>query len=194
MDLYYSDLRFNLYINHLNIKITAELKQAEADIVAASLIRIEQEPLPAAFTFDYLISLHQQLFQEIYPWAGVVRTDDISKGISHFAPATKIPRYAGMIFNDLNNREFMQENCSDEDFITGTAKLLTQINNLHPFYEGNGRSQRLFLSKIAIACGYQFDWTKAHQWEIEAAAIRGIDDDYEPHQRLLARIASKIQK
>nr|WP_226929701.1 Fic family protein [Fusobacterium necrophorum] len=111
-------------------------------------------------TFDYkhLKSLHKELFKDIYDWAGKERTVDISKPGTLFCRAIFIEEEAKRIFNSLKKDNFLKDIKDKTEFSEKLGQVFLDINMLHPFREGNGRSQRLFISDLAKENGYRLEW------------------------------------
>ncbi|WP_429002572.1 Fic family protein [Xanthomonas fragariae] len=79
------------------------LEVAEADFAATAVESIEIGAPP--FDLDYLRNLHRQLFDEVYDWAGCLRTVDIAKGATRFCIASRIKLEANQLFNQLNSTD-----------------------------------------------------------------------------------------
>lgn len=96
-----------------------------------------------------LLTIHHQLFQDVYEWAGKVRTVNISKDGKPF--------FHGERFNiafqyiDILIKEFRAiEKTENKALAYKLAEILDNVNYLHPFREGNGRVQREFLRLLAL--------------------------------------------
>lgn len=116
---------------------------------------------PPAFTGDlkHLQAIHRHLFQDVYDWAGQLRTVDIAKQDGeHFMPMSLLQRGAGYAFDELRQDSFLRGMQPDR-FVARLAHHYDQINYLHPFREGNGRTQRMFWSQVAVEAGYELDWS-----------------------------------
>lgn len=70
--------------NYFGITDSASLNEVEADIAAVQVQKILKQPPPDTFTPAHLCSVHEQIFSEVYPWAGQYRQVDIAKGDTHF--------------------------------------------------------------------------------------------------------------
>ena len=101
---------------------------------------------------ESLFSIHKQLFQDIYAWAGKERTVEISKDGKQFFPISNFEnafRYIDGLVSD-----FKKIKRSDKDKIAESlAQILDNINYLHPFRDGNGRVQREFIRMLALEKG-----------------------------------------
>lgn len=160
--------------NKFDIQEAGLLDQIEADLSTARLIELTESPLEGSFDLEHLKRIHYWLFQDIYAWAGEVRTVDISRSGSRFANVNHIERYAESLFSGLAIEGWLA------DLPVGLmaehlAHYLSEINALHPFREGNGRAQRAFIAALANQSGYILDYTDLSQEQvypvIEAAQI-----------------------
>lgn len=130
-----------------------------------------------------MLEIHRYLFQDIYPWAGQLRRVDIIKGGDEFSHYADIPHR----FNELV-AELRRENClaglSREDFSRRLGYFLGVINTLHPFREGNGRTQRVFCDAIASGAGYEIQWESVGN----AAMVEACKDAFARNYRKLERL------
>lgn len=115
------------------------------------------------------------LFQDIYSWAGAVRTVDIAKG-SMFCLTQHIQSYAQTIFL-VYHTDCMRMKGDPERFIHIFTKYYADLNALHPFREGNGRSQKAFAWELCFRCGYEFDLSHTNHEEMLSASISLIEGD-----------------
>lgn len=120
-------------------------------------------PLPDRLNFNYLKKLHRFLFSDVYPWAGKTRADlglsgTIRKEDSKFfCMSEKIDDKQKRIFREFKQLDELARCVKPEGFADGLAKLWNDLNYLHPFVEGNGRTTRLFINEICRRVGIQFD-------------------------------------
>ncbi len=157
-------------VNKLGMQDSKTLQSREA---ALTIVRVDEyrNHLPQAdFDLIHLQSIHQHIFQDLYNWAGELRSFDTRKGICEFTPAQDIHSECINLFTSLANDSYL-ENLNTRNFITQLARYYSLLNKIHPFPEGNGRCQRLFFEHLAWNAGYQLDWNKVYAWEIEETAI-----------------------
>jgi len=129
--------------NKLGITDAVGLHQIEATAVSIRLLELSVHPLPGQFDLDHLKAIHRYLFQDIYDWAGELRQVDISRGSSYFAHFGYIFSNATSLFTRLAQEQTLLGLPPDQ-FARRAAYYLGEINVLHPFREGNGRTQRVF--------------------------------------------------
>jgi cell filamentation protein len=176
--------------NKLGITDEVALTVAEREITAATVAGIMEKPVRGKLDFNHLCAIHRAIFRDIFDWAGKPRTVNISKG-NPFCMSHAIPEYAQDIFGSLKN----------EDFLLGTAMgeipkrltyYLSEINVLHPFREGNGRTQRTFIEYLAQSAGYYVDFSGVSGEEMIEASVLSFDKEYAKMNEMFSRITSPI--
>lgn len=159
--------------NHFGITDSASLNEVEADIAGVQIQKILKEPAPQVFTAAHLCALHEQVFSEVYPWAGHYRQVDIAKGDTHFLKHQDIPAELNVLFADLAKANFLQ-GATPQVFSEAMGAFLVRLNFVHPFREGNGRVQRLLVTQIATNAGRTLDWQPVGNEAMKQACIAGI--------------------
>jgi cell filamentation protein len=143
--------------NKLGLQNQEELDAFEADITALRTIALDNNPVDGQFDLEHLKKIHFEVFQDIYEWAGKIRTVDIWKNESHFANIRMIDSAANRVFTDLAKENFFEG--KDLEFVAKRlAHYLSELNVLHPFRDGNGRTQRIFISQLAQRAGYALNY------------------------------------
>lgn len=136
--------------NRLGLRSHEQLDAFEAEITAQRA----DEPLPnGRFTVTHYRNLHHHLFQDVYPWAGRYRTVRITKGNTTFCYPEQIDREMKHLFAWLGERNRLR-GLSEESFAAQAAHFLSELNAVHPFREGNGRTQNIFLLLLAEQAGH----------------------------------------
>lgn len=143
--------------NLLGIIDTTSLHQAESAITQATLADLYRNPVNGIFDLLHLQEIHRRIFSEIYSFAGELRQVDIMKGGRLFLPCALIEQEANEIFSQLKDENFL---CgfSLEKFSQRAGFYLGQINKIHAFREGNGRTQRVFVDQLARQNNYYIKW------------------------------------
>jgi cell filamentation protein len=138
--------------NRLDLRDTGILEAFEVEI---STLRAE-EPLPRG-TFDsaHYRNIHHHLFQDVNEWAGQYRTVRTSKGGNAFCYPEHIPAQMDALFRSIRGGEAFAEK-SRSEFLTEATRFLGELNAIHPFREGNGRTQLAFLGLIGALAGHPF--------------------------------------
>lgn len=180
-----------VFINKLGIRDPKALIAAETDFSTLQHELYCNKPLPATFDLDHLQAIHKQLFGDIYAWAGQLRGYDIRKGICEFTPHDKITHYAEVVYSQLTNENYLQ-GFSLKKLIPRLAYYYDMTNRLHPFPEGNGRTQRLFIEHLAANAGYFTDWASVHAWEVVEVAERSFKGNLEPTLFMFENITSAM--
>ena len=171
-------------INKLGIKEDAGLAEAEAEIVSIRIAEWSRSPLVNAFDFAHYKAIHAHLFGDLYDWAGQVRTADLSKRGTRFCPAQEIERRAELIFACLRQMDFLR-GMEHGDFVEELTDFYCSTNELHPFREGNGRTQRLFLSQLARNAGYVLNFSEMDSDLLMIATIQAAQGVTDLLKRLL---------
>jgi len=174
----------NVLRNVLNIENDTELEEAEELLTELAASQIEFKPPP--YDLEYLKGIHQQLFVDLYEWAGELRTIDISKGATCFCSCNRIAPEADKKFRELKNADYY-DNHDRSNLVTAVAEFYVELNMVHPFREGNGRAQRILFEHIIISCGFEFDLEGITQPEWVHANVAGVNCDYAPMAKLFAR-------
>lgn len=156
--------------NKLNITGARELFEAEKELTAIRLRELQESPIKGKFDFEHLKAIHKYIFQDIYEWAGKVRTVEIGKG-NLFCTTAFIQEYAESVFKKYYPQCQSAKN-NIEDFVRVFADNYGDLNALHPFREGNGRTQREFARLICLECGYDFNLScTTHKEMLEASKL-----------------------
>ena len=152
MDKVYCYPDTDILKNKLNIHDQKQLLKAETRIVSIRLYQLCDNPISGNFDFDHLCNIHHHIFQDVYDWAGELRTVNIAKK-SLFCLVQHMADYAQTIFLAYY-KDCMRAKDNPEEFIHVLAEHYADLNALHPFREGNGRSQREFCRELCLKCGY----------------------------------------
>ena len=162
--------------NKAEITNAEDLDTYEGELSTLRSIEILESPIAGQFDLAHLQRIHLALFQDVYDWAGKIRTVDISRGNSRFANVRFIESAANEIFNKLARENWL--NGLDADALSKRlAHYLSEINALHPFREGNGRVQRIFISQLSLSAGYQLDYSDLEQEQIYQAMELAFNGD-----------------
>ena len=139
----------NVLINKLDIHNEKVLQKFEAKITAAKLLALRKKGIIGNFDTQHLIDIHTYLFEDIYPFAGKFRNENIAKGVFRFAEFEYIEPELERLLNELKSENYL-EGLSKEDLTQRLAYYLSELNVLHPFREGNGRTIREFIRELAL--------------------------------------------
>ncbi|MFV0518388.1 MAG: Fic/DOC family protein [Aminipila sp.] len=178
----------NSYVlkNKLNITDIDELKQAEREITSLRAAQLVVEPIMGEFDFNHLQRIHAFLFGDIYEWAGKPRNVDISKG-NKFCLYQYINEQMSRIFQELREENYLK-GLAFEHLAKRLAYYLGEINAIHPFREGNGRTQRIFIEELAGSLGYNIDWYKISKDEMLEASLTTFKKEYGLMETLMKNV------
>lgn len=165
-------------INKFNIKDENKLSNIEAAITFAKASELEKTPINGNFDLEHYLAIHRYLFEDIYDWAGKIRTVEMSKKGTSFAKSEEIEELCNGCFDRLKNMNYFH-GMSFAQFVENIVDLYCTINIIHPFREGNGRTQRIFISQLIRYNGYDIDFSAIDADELMIATIHsasGIND------------------
>lgn len=177
--------------NKLGITDPAQLKEAEAAIVAVRANEILQNPPAGVMDYSYLKELHRRLFSDIYDFAGTTRTVDIAKGGSAFCYVQFIEDEQRRIFAAL--RKNFSARMSKEQFVKHLVMLSADLNALHPFREGNGRTLRLFYTLLARHCGFHLSYDAVEPNQMMLADVLAFQGDFALLTEVYGMIVSALE-
>lgn len=162
--------------NLRDIRDPGILSEYEADATARRLRQLERTPQTGDFDLGHLRAIHRYIFQDMFDWAGEFRTVNISKSGDSFAFHEYIVPTLNKTFEDLRNERHLGGS-DPETFARRAAWYLGEINAIHPFREGNGRTQREFIRQLAVHSGLLIDWTRISQEQMIEASRRSLRVD-----------------
>lgn len=158
--------------NRLGIIEPEQLAQAEANLSIARILQLERgHPVPGRWDLAHLCRVHGFLFQDVYDWAGRVRTVAMAKG-PDFHPLPQ-PAYADAIFARLAAARQLR-GLNRARFLTAIAQLQSELFALHPFREGNTRSTTTFVSMLAREAGWRLAWGECDPAAVQEALRRSF--------------------
>lgn len=166
-----------VFRNKLDIRNDQELLIAEEVFGGGREYQLQNDPkiIGGVSDFARLKAIHRYLFQDLYDWAGEIRTVNIEKGFgwfsfSRFADSDAIEQLGSEIFAALKLENYLK-GLDPKSFSERAAHYYDQLNVLHPFRDGNGRALRVFMQDLAREAGYQLDLTKIDRDTLIKAAV-----------------------
>jgi len=139
--------------NKLDIRDAATLDLAERRFTT---IRARQGIPQGDFDLGHLKAIHHHLFQDVYEWAGKIRTVEISKGESQFQFRQYIETGMADVHSRLVKAGFLR-GMERSAFAAEAGRIIGDANYVHPFREGNGRTQLQYLKQFAEQAGHSLD-------------------------------------
>lgn len=140
--------------NKLDLRDADRLDFFERELVAQ---RAAQGVPSGDFDLAHLRAIHRHLFQDVYDWAGEIRTVEIAKGGNQF----QFRRYISTGMADVHKRIVAGGHLKDLNeatFCDQAAEIIGDVNYCHPFREGNGRTLALYLTQFAANAGHRLDF------------------------------------
>lgn len=149
-------------VNKFNIKDAEAAHAIEYKFASVRELELAVSPIEGKFDFDHLQAIHKHVFQDMYDWAGEVRTVDFAK---RNRTTGYVNRFVPGIVMDLKVEDFNKfiadhnqlKEMTKPEFVKAITEVHTMINELHPFREGNGRSTRIFLAHLAREAGFELN-------------------------------------
>lgn len=173
--------------NKLGATTNEMLEDRERDITALRIVMLKANPISGNFDLKHLKAIHRFIFSPIYHWAGQIRQGSLSKGETVFTFPERIEPELNKIFKQLKRENYLQ-GLNKENIAKKLAFYLGELNAHHPFREGNGRVQRIFISDLAYQAGYKLDFSHISQDEmIEASILAFRKADYSLLEALILR-------
>lgn len=159
--------------NKVGAVTSAALRAAENDLLEFRVTELRAHPDHVVRSYDlaHLKALHFHLFQDVYEWAGELRTVGIAKGEGHdtsFIPPLEIDRPVAHVAQRIVDTDRLRT-LRAGDVIDEVTYLYDYINFAHPFREGNGRTQREFFAQLLSESGRGLSWDRMEMDDLHAA-------------------------
>ena len=160
---------------------------------AARTYELLQNPVAGGFDTAHLKAIHKRVFQDVFSWAGEFRTTMLGKAEhpgkppTWFTPQHLLEHEAGRIFEWLNRANLLR-GLHRVEFAHQIGRLLAEVNKLHPFREGNGRAQRLFVDAVARQAGHNMHFDVVSRERMIRASIEAIHGNLATMTRMFEEI------
>lgn len=169
-----------------------ESHDIEREITAVRIDRLKASPIKGNYDFKHLSAIHKRIFDKLYDHAGQKR------------PKTEIWAKQGhmsfrSIFADIDNAEKMVDDARDklgdfknlakEEFVDKFTEAYAEVNQAHPFEEGNGRATRTMFEQLADEAGYKLDLSEVPKQQWDIASLKSGR-----HQQLYERGLVKVDR
>jgi cell filamentation protein len=146
------------------------------------------EPLPIGrLGVRHYQAIHRHLFQDVFPWAGKLRTVRISKDGSMFCYPEHIRPQMRTLFGRLRREHYFRDLTTDQ-FARKVTTFLVVLNAIHPFRDGNGRTQLAFLALLAARAGHPLVLGRLHAQRFLNAMVTSFHGDERPLQIELRKL------
>lgn len=173
--------------NRLDIHDEAQLRKAELAFSAARLATLELGPRSTGM--PWLCHIHRTLFQDLYSWAGELRSIDIWRDETPYCHCEYIEKEGNALMSALEDEQQLT-NLTQDEFVARLAHYYCEIFVLHPFRAGNGRTQRIFFEQLALHAGYLLTWDKLERETWRTALFNGVSGDLAPLTAQFAKVVS----
>lgn len=180
----------NVLINKFNIMDYDKLHEMERKISTLAGSQINEKGIKGNFDLKHLQAIHKALFSDIYNWAGEIRSIDIAKS-NLFCRAQFINSYAESVFGELKEDKYLV-GMNKERAIRKLASYMGDINALHPFREGNGRTQRHFIKQLAKATGIELKLCKVDSDRMMSASLASFQGDSKQFEAIFNEVAEPM--
>ncbi len=159
----------DVYRNKLDIRDPDILERYERLVTA---VQIESMPKDFPVSPEGYRQIHHHLLSEVYDWAGAYRYVDTGRG-APFCKADYIDAEMNKRFAAINGENNLRGLTADQ-FADRAAEHVNELNAIHPFLDGNGRTQRAFLEILAERAGHDIDLARIDPEAWNQASIRGF--------------------
>ncbi len=162
-----------------------EFERIEAAIVKARYTEIAAGSGPTGqFDGGLIKAFHRHLFQDVYEWAGRTRDERVALSDGTVATMPTMRKAEGKLFTvgpaipvaldtigeKLRGTNYLRS-LRREEFAKQAGDIMAEINTVHPFREGNGRTQRVFMEQLAHAAGHDLNFTVISKERMIQASI-----------------------
>lgn len=175
--------------NKFGITSSSELRQEEYRATAIRIQEIRMGDGPKGdFDADHLKALHGYIFQDVYEWAGHTRNEtptvdgermppigSMRKGETSFLPGQNIDMGLHEAFKEFRDPQQLKD-LSAEQFAEMAGKALGDLNYVHPFREGNGRTQETFIAELGRSLGYEVRFDVVSKARMIATSVESTRD------------------
>lgn len=143
------------------IRDPEQLAKFEASHTGGRILELQERPIVGNFDRAHLQAIHKFIFQDVYPWAGQTREGaEIAKpGSPFFAFSQYIAPSLDKVATQLKSEDQLR-GLSVDAFSIRAGHYLGELNAIHPFREGNGRTQQEFVRELALQAGHRLEWAR----------------------------------
>ncbi len=183
----------NVLINKPGIKDSQKLEAFEREVSAIRLAELKDNPIKGNYDLAHMQAIHNQIFQDVYDWAGQLRTVNISKGAAEektiFTTVDNLSKNGADIQKTITDANYLR-GMDKNEFSNKMGELYKKINDLHPFREGNGRTTREYLGQLADGAGYNLNYSGVSRQEWNNAAKESAKGNLYPIQSVFSEIST----
>ena len=164
----------NVLKNLRDIQDAEQLGKFEMDMTTVRVQELKHNRKPGKFDTSHLQSIHKHIFQDVYPWAGKFRSVDLARsGQFYFAFAAQIVPALENMFGELRKEQHLGD-LDTAQFCKRAAFYIGELNAIHPFRDGNGRTQREFIRQLALRNRFHIHWSRITRDQMYDASHRSF--------------------
>ena len=167
----------DVFVNYFDVRDQTILTQIETDITLNRISELSANPIKGRFGITHLLRIHKYIFEDIYPFAGKTRNENIFKDTTLFCNCEYIHENFEQIYSQLKKENFIKH-LEINMFSERLAYYMAEINIIHPFREGNGRAIREYIRCLALANSYVINWNAVDKEHLLNAMIMSVNKDY----------------
>ena len=145
--------------------------------------------LSGGYDLAHLQAFHEEIFGDLYEWAGEIRVVGIARS-DPFCLPQHIVSYSAEVFAALAKERYLRGLARD-GFLDRATHYFAEVNAIHPFREGNNRTQRAFFRQLSREAGWPIDWFDLAPEDIEAASMASLRGDNGPLRCLLDALTAR---
>lgn len=178
-------------VNKLGIRDASRLDEALNDYASVAWAALRREPIPEPPDFQYLRDIHRRLFARVLPWAGQLRDVDAQAtgaGIAYCRPAY-IEDSLDSLFGRLGRENYLA-GLGRREFADKLAERWGELSAIHPFRDGNTRSQAAYVTGLAVRAGHPIDWQRVDVEQLRTLRLAAIAGREKP---LADYLCSRLQ-
>jgi cell filamentation protein len=156
------DERFGILRNKLGCVTAEDLTRKASEYATARLLQLTDSPINGRFDIPHLRAIHRHIFQDVFPWAGDFREVMTARtGSFGFPPPQYLIPSLETLLAALKAENHLKA-LTPDTFAIRAAHYLGEINAIHPFREGNGRSQREYTRRKQRSLPHQLRHRRQH--------------------------------
>jgi cell filamentation protein len=180
----------SVLINKFHVIDEALFEKLERELTSLRIAQALKYGIAGNFDLVHLKQIHRFIFGDIFSWAGELRKVNISKGCM-FCLHEYIEPELTKIFKKLKQEHYLRHALGVE-IPKRMAYYFSEINAIHPFREGNGRTQRIFIEHLARYLGFRLDIKSITREEMYAASVESFQQNYAPMEEIFIRCLKKL--
>jgi cell filamentation protein len=191
--------RFSAIKNKFGASTHDELDRVEGAYVAAREAEIMDNPsISGSFDAGHLKAIHRHLFQDVFEWAGHTRDENVTLSDGTVATEPLLRKVDGNLFmvppmipnaldalaKKLRTAAYLQ-GLPRGEFAERAAAIMSDFNAVHPFRDGNGRTQRVFMRQLTEQAGHELDFSVVSRARMIQASVAANDHGDNSLMRLM---------